>query len=250
MSTTDQLHCGNTLLASLSAADYALLQPHLSRSKLQRAQVLAEIGLPVKMVYFPEGGIASTVVTTPDGGRNEVGLFGRDGMSGVNLLLGSPTSPCESFLQVDGTHALTIDATKFVEIVEAHTGLRNALLRYVQTLLVQTAHTAATNANNTIEQRLSRWLLMCHDRLDGDLVAVTNDFLSIMLGVRRAGVTVALQVLEGEDLIRCERRAVTIVSRNRLEAVAGPAYGPPEAEYRKLVGRLENGAGVGIETAA
>jgi CRP-like cAMP-binding protein len=109
------------------------------------------------------------------------------------------------------------------------------LLRYAQALNVQTSGTAFANAEHTVETRLARWLLMCHDRVDGDDIAISHDFLSIMLGVRRAGVTTSLHILEDNDLIRAKRSVITIVDRERLEELADSAYGLPEAEYARLM---------------
>lgn len=114
--------------------------------------------------------------------------------------------------------------------------LRPAFLRYVQVVLVQTAHTALANAHARLEDRLCRWILMCCDRLDGDLLPLTHEFLSMMLGVRRAGVTTAIHLLEGRGLIRARRGCIEIVDRDGLKAGAADIYGVPEAEYRRLIG--------------
>ncbi|MBE7202451.1 MAG: Crp/Fnr family transcriptional regulator, partial [Parafilimonas terrae] len=121
---------------------------------------------------------------------------------------------------------------------EASRSLRDLLLRYVQTFLVQVAQTAIANAGTPAEERLARWLLMYHDRQDGDDLSVTHEFLSIMLGVRRPTVTVAIHTLEGAGLIRARRGRIRVLSRARLEEAAGRTYGPAEAEYERLVGPL------------
>jgi CRP-like cAMP-binding protein len=109
------------------------------------------------------------------------------------------------------------------------------LLRYAHALNVQTSATAFANANHTLEMRLARWLLMCHDRIDGYDIEITHDFLAMMLGVRRPGVTTTLHVLEGNQLIRATRGMVTIRDRKRLEELADDAYGLPEREYARLM---------------
>jgi CRP-like cAMP-binding protein len=110
------------------------------------------------------------------------------------------------------------------------------MLRYAQALNVQTSGAAFSNAEHTVEMRLARWLLMCHDRVDGDEFKLTHDFISMMLGVRRAGVTTALHVLEGHHLIRARRGSITVVDRDALMTLADDAYGLPEAEYERLFG--------------
>jgi len=112
------------------------------------------------------------------------------------------------------------------------------LLRYVQTLLVQTAQSTATNASHRVESRLARWLLMCHDRIDGDEIALTHEFMSMMISADRSGVTVTLHILEGAGMIWSKRGRVIIRNRELLEDLAGDGYGVPEAEYSRLIGPL------------
>ena len=112
------------------------------------------------------------------------------------------------------------------------------LLRFVHIFMSQTAHTALVNGRSIVVERLARWLLMCQDRIDGDEVTITHDFLSTMLGVRRSSVTDALHLLESNQLIKAERGRIKILNREKLEATAGSAYGVPEAEFRRLLGPL------------
>jgi hypothetical protein len=112
------------------------------------------------------------------------------------------------------------------------------LLRYVQTVLVQNAQSAATNAHHRVEARLARWLLMCHDRIEGDEIALTHEFIGMMISAERSGVTITLHILEGAGMIRSTRGRVTIRNREMLEELAGDSYGVPEAEYRRLIGPL------------
>jgi CRP-like cAMP-binding protein len=114
--------------------------------------------------------------------------------------------------------------------------LHQHLLRFAQAFMIQLGQTALANGIYQIEQRLARWLLMCHDRVDGDDLFTTHEFLSLMLGVRRAGVTLALQALEDRGLISTKRGQVTVLDRAKLEGVAGDSYGVPEAEYARLIG--------------
>ena len=216
--------------------DYALLGSHLERVKLGQDQVLSEPNQPIEYIYFPEGGIVSLTASTPDDGKTEVGIVGRDGMTGMAVLLGSDRTPHETFVQVDGTNALRMGADEFRHAMTQSASLQAMLLRYVQAFLVQSAHSTVTNAHHRIESRLARWLLMCHDRIDGDEIHLTHEFMSMMIAAQRTGVTVCLHILEGAGMIRSKRARVEILDRDKLEELAADAYGAPEAEYRRLIG--------------
>src|SRR6185436_19982742 len=141
----------------------------------------------------------------------------------------------ECFMQIAGA-GLRIKAHDVRRAMAASASLHRHLLRFVQAFMIQMGQTALANACHVIEQRLARWLLMCHDRVDGDELATTHEFLSLMLGVRRAGVTVALQAFEERGLIATQRGQVTVLNRAKLEGVAGDSYGAAEAEYERLIG--------------
>ena len=234
----DQSTLCNILLRTLSAADFALLAPHLSRGHLTRRQVIVAPNAPIEHVYFPEGGIVSIVAGIGGRGQVETGIFGRDGVSATCLLLGVDRTPHENFVQVDGSTALRFDADRYLLAVERSETLRTALLRYVQTALVQSAQSMATNSNQRLEARLARWLLMCHDRVDGDEIALTHEFMGMMIAAQRSGVTVTLHVLEGAGMIRSERGRVVVRDRAKLLDVAGDGYGLAEAEYSRLIAPL------------
>ncbi|MGK6324010.1 Crp/Fnr family transcriptional regulator [Sphingomonas sp. DT-51] len=236
MSHPDDRYTTNLLLAALSPEDRALLRPHMTREKLEREQVLTPAGAEIEHVWFPEGGVASVVAHKLDSGPTEVGIFGREGFAGTPLLLGADTSPHRVFIQIDGGTGLRIDAAPFVAAVEESASLRRILLRYVQTFIIQTADSAISNAHQRIEARLARWLLMCHDRNDGDEIMLTHEFMAMMIAADRSGVTVSLHVLEGAGMIRSKRGRVLLLDRQKLEELAGEGYGRPEAEYRKLIG--------------
>ncbi|MDQ3140370.1 MAG: Crp/Fnr family transcriptional regulator, partial [Pseudomonadota bacterium] len=204
--------------------------------ELERRAVLFEAGQRIDHIYFLEAGVAS-IVSHEDGGEPiEVGLFGREGVSGIPVLLGAESSPHQCFMQVGPSAALRIDAGIFCDAVNKSDSLRTLLLRWVQCLMVQFAQTAIANGKNTLPERLARWLLMCHDRIEGDELGLTHEFMAVMLGVRRAGVTVTLHALVAAGAIRTTRGRLTIVDRAKLQSVAGEAYGGPEAEYRRLIG--------------
>lgn len=238
MAQSKPSYTSNTLLGALSAGDLALLKPHLTRVPLPREFTLLPANQPIEHVYFPEDGIASIVSDMAASGRTEVGIFGREGVSATCLLLGADRSPHESFMQVAGSGGLRIDASRYLDVIRQSETLRTVLLRYVQTFLVQAAQSTATNAHHRIEARLARWLLMAHDRTDGDEIALTHEFMGMMIAAERSTVTVTLHILEGAGMIRSKRGRVIIRDRDMLEDLAGDSYGVPEAEYRNLIGPL------------
>lgn len=225
----------NLLLASLDARQLAWLRPHLEPVDLDLGTVLESPGEPIAHVHFPDAGIGSVMVLGPDGQRVEAGLFGREGMSGLAVVLGEERSPHEVVVQLAG-HGHRIEADDLRAAMRAEPSLRELFLRYALTTLGQSANTILANARLGIEARLARWLLMCHDRVDGDVLPLTHEFLSVMLGVRRAGVTVAVHMLEGRGLIRATRGRIHVMDRGGLEQAAGGIYGPSEAEYVRLMG--------------
>lgn len=230
----------NRLLAALSPSDLKLLQPSLQSEPLKLRLDLERPNRAIDNVYFPEAGIASVVAVQSNGTRVEVGLVGCEGMSGTSVVLGNDRSPHETYMQVQG-EGQRISAAKLREAMNASKSLRDVLLRYVQVFMVQTAHTAIANARAKLDTRLARWLLMAHDRVRADTLPLTHEFLSLMLGVRRAGVTEALHTLEGKELIAHGRGEILVRDRKGIERMAGSSYGTPEAEFDRLIG----GAGRG-----
>ena len=228
----------NILLQSLGEDDLSLLRGSLERVALAQNQTLVHADQAIEHIYFPESGIASIVATTPGDGPTEIGIFGYDGMSGTAVLLGSDRSPHQTFMQVGDGIGLRIAVDDFRRAVSQSATLLSSLLRYVQYFLVQSAHSTVSNAHHRVEARLARWLLMCHDRIDGDEIRLTHEFMSMMIAAQRTGVTLTLHVLEGGGMIRSKRARVTILDREKLIDLAGDAYGQPEVEYRRLIGAL------------
>lgn len=223
----------NRILASLPQADLDAMRPHLETVELGLREVLVTPYRPIEHVWFGERGYQS--VTTPaSSGRVEVGMVGREGFVGVAVALGAHSAPFEIFVQHPGS-ALRMEAGVFVRLLETSAHLRRVVLLYAHLLQVQTASTARANADFVVEARLARWLLMCHDRLDGDDIVITHEFLAVMLGVRRAGITTATHILEGNGLIRARRGVITVLDRERLIDFADDAYGMPETEYERLM---------------
>jgi CRP-like cAMP-binding protein len=237
-----QISTRNLLLRALGPSDYALLQPHLERSDLELRQPIFEPNVPIERVHFLEGGVASIVSEQEPNEQIEVGLYGHEGMSGASVVLGAGQTPHRSMIQVDGGSSLHIASERLLEACGQSRGLQMLLLRYVHTLAVQAALTAAANAHYALPERLARWLLMCHDRIDGDQIELTYEFMSMMLAVRRSGVTVTLHTLEGTGAIRSQRGLVTIRDRARLEEIAGDSFGEAEREYSRLLGPFGKGA--------
>ena len=224
----------NRVLLNLVPADFRLLAAHLEPYTCAFREVLVEANLPISFLYFPESGIASVIARSDDGQQAEVGIIGREGFVHPAAALGVDRIPDVVQVQVAGD-ALRVTLKHVMIAMEDSETLRRTLTLVAQTHAVQTTCTTLANAIQQTEQRLARWLLMCHDRSDGDHILLTHDFMAVMLSVRRPSVTNALHVLEGKHLIRSERGMVTIRNRGALESYVGSSYGKPEAEYRRLL---------------
>ena len=225
----------NRLLAALSPADLALVQPHLTFLAVAVRHEIERPNRRIESVYFMEAGIASVVAVQADETQVEVGLVGPEGMTGTAVVLGGDQSPHSTYIQVAG-EAQWIKADQLRKAMRASDSLRALLLKYVQTFMVQTTHTAIANARAHIDRRLARWILMAQDRTSNKILPLTHEFLALMLGVRRPGVTEALQSLKRQKLIETGRNQITVLNRNSIEKMAGPSYGVPEKEYRRLIG--------------
>lgn len=234
MHPPQQRSIGNRLLASLSANDFASLQPHLEPVPLDLRQVLIEPNTTIAHVFFPEAGMSS-VTNNSSGGKIEVGVVGKEGMIGLPIVLGIDRTPYEHFMQIAG-HGWRIATQDLEQAMARSSSLHRHLLRYAQASHVQVSETAFANANSDVEARLARWLLMCHDRVEGNNIPLTHEFIAMMLGVRRPGVTVALHVLEGMRVILAKRGLITVLDREKLEELAEDSYGLSEAEYMRLMG--------------
>jgi CRP-like cAMP-binding protein len=227
----------NRLLRALSSDDLSLLQPFLEPVALHVGDALVEPNKPIGHVDFIEQGIVSVVAISQGDKRIEIATLGREGMTGLPLIHDLDRSPHLTFIQVEGS-ALRIGAEDLQAAMAASPSLRTLLMRYAHTVWIQTAQTALANGRYTVNERLARWILMSHDRLDGDDVPLTHEFLALMLGVRRAGVTVSLHFLEGEHMIKSTRGHIRVIDRAKLEAAAKDSYGLPEAEYERVIGGL------------
>jgi CRP-like cAMP-binding protein len=237
MNPPDQSSVSNRLLALLSRQDYALLQPHLDFKDLPRNTILLDPDQFQGHVFFLESGLASQIARGDRKIRLEVGIYGRDGVGPTAGVLGVDRSPHIHLMQVGGS-GYRLTTAKLGEVMAESSSLRALLLKFVQVFMIQMGHTALSNNSLRIEQRLARWLAMCHDRLDGNELPLTHEFLGIMIGVRRASVTEAIQNLEDKKIVSARRGAIKILDRVKLESTAAESYGVPEGEYRRIIGPL------------
>jgi len=225
----------NHLLLALSTADYGLLAPHLSATRLGLRRSLEEANKPIKQVFFPEEGFVSVVAVAAHDRQSEVGLIGREGMTGINVVMGNDRSPHLSYVQPAGRgQCMKADALR--QAMQESPAIRIFFLHFAQAFMVQAAHTAVANGRGKLEERLARWLLMAHDRVEGNHLTLTHEFIALMLNVRRAGVTEGLQGLTSKGLISAKRGQIAVEDRAGLEARANGLYGIPESESLRLTG--------------
>jgi CRP-like cAMP-binding protein len=223
MSASSRSTIKNRLLAALPENRYQSLLPHIEPFPFESGKILYEIGEPIKYCYFPSDAVVSLVTQMMDGKIVEVGLVGNEGVTGVPFLLGQKTSAERAIVQIPngGVRAKAdVILKEFMRGEELHT----ILLRYLNSLLRQVAQTAACNASHTIEERLSRWLLMCHDRVDSDQINLTQEFIAEMLGTRRATVNVGAINLQSAGLIKYNRGRIQIIDRPGLERSSCECY--------------------------
>ena len=224
----------NRLLSALSEEDLTSLRPHLERVELQQRDPLFEQEAPIRYVYFPETAVASLVSNLADGATVEVGTAGCEGMAGLPVFLAGDMSSLRAFVQIPGV-AMRVEAKAFGDLAQAPGPLHDILLRYTQAFLTQVAQTAACNGTHLVEQRCARWLLMTHDRVVGDSFPLTHEFLAFMLGVRRAGVTVAMRSLQDAGMVDYTRGWVEIVDRTALEGASCECYAVVRGHFDRLL---------------
>lgn len=227
----------NTLLRRLPEEGLQRFAARLECVDLPRSHQLSSPYQPMEHAYFFESGIASVVIRSPEGQRSEIGIIGRDGMCPVSAVLNVDADPFSINMQMQG-QAYRLPIADLKAVLTEDREVQRLLARYTQALAVQQAYTALSNAVHHIDERLARWILMCHDRVDGSDINLTHEFMSIMLAVRRPSVTTALHLLEGKKLIYSERGVVSVRNRAGLEAFARDAYGECEKEYERLIGAV------------
>jgi CRP-like cAMP-binding protein len=233
---TLQSEVKNSFLRALSPDDYQLIAEYLVPVALPRRMNLVEENRVIEKVYFPECGLASIVALTPDREMIEVGAFGFEGSSDFVLNPGEDRVPLRTFMQIDGAGWM-VDAIPYARAMRTSETFMSLVMRYEQYKGAQFAYTALSNGSYTIPERLARWILMVQGRT-GDEIRITHEYLAMMLAVRRAGVTEAIQRLEGEHLIKPTRGTITVTDREGLLARANGSYGVPEAMYERLIGPM------------
>src|SRR5580700_10354668 len=219
----DRNHIQNLILLGLPADEMNVVARKMEFVDLPTHSVLHEAGEPLAHAYFINSGLASVLSVMTDGKSVEVGLAGKEGFIGLPLVVGLSSSPTQVIMQVAGS-AYQLTAADFKEVLSHSPVLEKSLNRYAQSLGMQATHVAACNRLHEVEERLARWLLMSQDRLGGDVVPLTQEFLAHMLGTRRASVTVAAGILQKAGLITYNRGHVRIESRERLEDAACECY--------------------------
>ncbi len=230
-------HAANRLLAVLSPADRELMRPNFELVPLEVRQILERPGEPTSHAHFVESGLVSMIGVSQANQRIEVGMVGYEGMTGLGFVLGAERSTNEALVQSSGA-AMRISTKALRDVMAISPTLIDTLLRYVHVFLVQANQTAVAAGCGKIHERLARGLLMWHDRVRDDQLSVTHDFLALLLGVTRPGITIALHELEGKGLIRSTRSHVRILDRDGLRGAANGFYGVPEAEYERSIGEL------------
>jgi CRP-like cAMP-binding protein len=215
----------NRILAGLPRQDFVLIERHLEPVDLPIRRRLETRRKRIDHVYFPESGFASVVANGSDKPSIEVGIIGREGMTGLAVVLGADRAQHSTYIQAAG-NGQRVSAARLREVEEQSPALHRAMLRYAYAFLAQTTSTALANGRSKIDERLARWLLMAQDRLGGETFSLTHEFLGLMLGTHRPGVTLALQALERAGLIATGRGRITIIDRKALQRSSNGTYVP------------------------
>jgi CRP-like cAMP-binding protein len=225
----------NWLLAALPEDDFSRVSSDTEKVSLVVREVIYEPGQRIEHVYFPTSGVVSLLITTQDGSAVEIATVGNEGVVGMPVFLGAETSPIRAISQIPGT-ALRMPVAAFKRIVEAAGPARDAIRRYSQALLNQISQSVACNHLHSVEERMCRWLLMCHDRVGADDFPLSHEFLAQMLGVRRPSVTIAAGILQKAGLVSYRRGHITILDRDALEDGACECYRVVRDAYDRLLG--------------
>lgn len=213
----------NSILRSIPENEYDLLREHLEPLALVPQYILHEAGERIEFAYFLNNGMASLVVLTSDGRSVEVAIVGKEGIVGTPLAVGLNRGPHRAVMQIAGS-GVRVKSVVLTDALRSAPGTRLIWNRYVLIQGLQIAQIAACNRLHEIEQRLARWLLMCKDRIDSEMLLVTHEFLAQMLGTGRPSVSLAAGILQRAGLIENMRGAVTILNRSGLEAAACECY--------------------------
>ena len=228
----DGREVGNSILRSLPRKESAQLFPALEFVRLRLHQVLHEAGETIRSGYFLNNGLGSVLTVQPDGKSVEVGLIGKEGFIGFPIVFGFKTSGLRVVTQGDGT-AYRVDADTLLRLLPQCPELQQQLRRFALILGMQSTQLAACNRLHDVTERLARWLLMSQDRIGHAILPLTQEFLSQMLGTRRASVTVAAGILQKAGMIEYSRGSVGIVNRVQLEKAACDCYQIIERQKQK-----------------
>ena len=230
----DSNPCQNRILASLPSAEYERLLPRLKEVNLIRGDILYNPGDQIDYVYFPNSGIVSLVTLLSEGESVEVGVVGSEGMIGIPIVLGDDRAPVQAVVQIDGK-LMKLAADVLAEELKHDGELRILLQRFIAFSMQQTAQTAACTRNHRIVQRLAFWLLTCQDRIGGNRLKLTQDFIAEMLGTRRAGVSEAAMTLQSMNLIQYARGDIRVLDRPGLEEFSCECYRVVRNEFDRLL---------------
>jgi CRP-like cAMP-binding protein len=231
----------NQLLAALPAADSLRLLPQLEPVQLKLGAALYESGGAQSYVYFPTSSIVSLLYVMQDGASAEIAVVGHEGVVGISLFMGGETTPSRAVVQSAG-EAYRLRGTLLKAEFERGGPLQLLLLRYTQALITQMAQTAVCNRHHAVEKQLCRWLLLSLDRLQSNVLAMTQELIANMLGVRREGVTEAAGKLQDAGLIEYSRGKITVLDRPKLEAQVCECYAVVKREYDRLLPPVRSGA--------
>jgi len=218
-----QLVTTNQILNSLSRKDYPALFASLQAAHLPRGKVLYELGEPIDYSFFVMSGMISLFATTEDGSTTEISMIGNEGVVGISAVLGVTEAPYRMEVQIPGK-GMRIRTTVLVEEFGRSGPLRDLMLRYTHSLILQISQSAACGRFHTIEQRLCRWLLVARDRVESDILHLTQEALSHMLGSNRTNVTTAAASLKSEGLIEYSRGSIQILDEVKLKKAACECY--------------------------
>ncbi len=224
----------NHLLGALPAADYARLESHLELVPMRLGEVLYEPGMALRHVYFPTTSIVSLLYVMEDGASAEIAILGNEGILGISLFMGGETTPSRAVVQSAG-HGYRLRAQLLKDEFGRFGPMMHLLLRYTQALITQMSQTAVCNRHHSIDQQLCRWLLLSLDRLSSNELAMTQELIANMLGVRREGVTEAAGKLQDAGLIRYQRGKITVIDRPGLEARCCECYEVVKREFERLL---------------
>ena len=224
----------NHLLAALPRPEFERLSPHLELVPMPLGEAIYESGGKLQHVYFPTTSIVSLLYVLADGASAEIAVVGNDGLVGISLFMGGGSTPSRALVQSAG-HGFRLSARKMKDEFDQAGPVMHLLLRYTQALITQMAQTAVCNRHHSLDQQLCRWLLLSLDRLQGSELAMTQELIANMLGVRREGVTEAALKLQQAGLIRYARGHISVLDRAGLERRTCECYAVVKKEYDRLL---------------